>query len=71
MKFEELKGTRNELENDCTTLTIANENDVIEYTRKQEEAADEQSKLIELTQIVEQKGISEQISSSKNYCMIL
>jgi hypothetical protein len=56
-KFEELKGIRNQLENECTILTTANENDVIEYTRKQEEASDEQSKLIELTQIVEQKGI--------------
>ena len=44
------------MENECTTLTTANENDVIEYIRKQEEAADEQSKLVELTQIVEQKG---------------
>lgn len=34
-----------------------NENDLIEFTKKQEEASDEQSKLIELTQIVEQKGI--------------
>jgi hypothetical protein len=38
-------------------LTTANENNLIEFTRKQEEASDEQSKLIELTQIVEQKGI--------------
>jgi len=56
-KFEELKINRNELENECTILTTTNENDIIEFTRKQEEAFDEQSKLIELTQIVEQKGI--------------
>ncbi len=56
-KFEELKINRNGLENECTTLTTLNENDLIEFTRKQEEASDEQSKLIELTQIVEQKGI--------------
>ena len=37
-------------------MTRSNENDVIEFTRKQEEASDEQSKLMELTQIVEQKG---------------
>jgi hypothetical protein len=51
-----LKGNRNELEKECTILTNDNENDVVEFTRKQEEASDEQSKLIELTQIVEQKG---------------
>ena len=48
--------TRDALENECTMLTSANENDMVEFTRKQEEVADEQSKLIELTQIVEQKG---------------
>ena len=51
-----MKKTRNELENECTELTSANENDIVEFTRKQEEASDEHSKLIELTQIVEQKG---------------
>ncbi len=51
-----MKGNRNELEKECTILTNDNENDVVEFTRKQEEASDEQSKLIELTQIVEQKG---------------
>jgi len=55
--FDELQINRNELENECTTLTTSNENDVVEYTRKQEEESDEQSKLMELTQIVEQKGI--------------
>jgi hypothetical protein len=51
-----LKATRQELENQCTALTSANENDLVEFTRKQEEAAEEQLKLTELTQIVEQKG---------------
>jgi hypothetical protein len=55
-QFDELKANRNELENECTTLTTDNENDIVIFTRKQEEVSDEQSKLIELTQIVEQKG---------------
>ena len=57
-QFEELKTHRTELENECTNLTTDNENDIVVFTRKQEEASDEQSKLIELTQIVEQKGNS-------------
>ncbi|CAF2975187.1 unnamed protein product [Rotaria sp. Silwood2] len=65
-QFEELKINRNELENDCTTLTTTNENDIIEYTRKQEEVSDEQSKLIELTQIVEQKEMDKKHLVDRN-----
>ena len=56
LQFDELKAARNELENDCTALTASNERDLVEFTRKQEEESDEQAKLVELTQIVEQKG---------------
>lgn len=52
-----MKTSRQELENECTTLTSGNENDFVELTRKQEELGEEQSKLMELTQIVEQKGL--------------
>jgi hypothetical protein len=37
-------------------FTVSNENDQIEFRKKQEEISDEQAKLLELTQIVEQKG---------------
>ncbi|CAF1401091.1 unnamed protein product, partial [Adineta steineri] len=65
-QFEELKAIRNELENECTTLTTSNENDLIEYTKKQEEISDEQSKLIELTQIVEQKEMDKKHLTDRN-----
>lgn len=64
--FEELKTNRNELEAECTTLTTSNENDVVEYTRKQEEESDEQSKLMELTQIVEQKEMDKKHLTDRN-----
>jgi hypothetical protein len=51
-----LKTSYNELENECTTLITSNENDLSEFRKKQEEISDEQAKLVELTQIVEQKG---------------
>ncbi|CAF0860860.1 unnamed protein product [Adineta ricciae] len=63
---DELKVTRDELEKECTTLTSANENDLVEFTRKQEELADEQSKLIELTQIVEQKEMDKKHLTDRN-----
>ncbi|CAF3277452.1 unnamed protein product [Rotaria socialis] len=63
---DQLKATRNELENDCTTLTTSNENDIIEFTRKQEESSDEQSKLMELTQIVEQKEMDKKHLTDRN-----
>ncbi len=56
IQFDILKTTYNELENECKTLTNSNENDLIDCTRKQEEISEEQAKLVELTQIVEQKG---------------
>ncbi|CAF1502582.1 unnamed protein product, partial [Adineta steineri] len=65
-QFEELKAIRNELENECTILTTSNENDMIEYTKKQEEISDEQSKLIELTQIVEQKEMDKKHLTDRN-----
>ncbi|CAF1504756.1 unnamed protein product, partial [Adineta steineri] len=65
-QFEELKVIRNELENECTILTTSNENDMIEYTKKQEEISDEQSKLIELTQIVEQKEMDKKHLTDRN-----
>ncbi len=45
------------MENECITLTTSNENDLLDFTKKQEEISDEQAKLLELTQIVEQKGL--------------
>ena len=45
-----------ELDSECTSLTTLNDTDRIELTKKQEEISDEQAKLTELTQIVEQKG---------------
>ena len=45
------------MENECALLTISNENDLNDLTKKQEEISDEQAKLVELTQIVEQKGM--------------
>jgi hypothetical protein len=59
-----LKTSYNELENECTTLITSNENDLIEFRKKQEEISDEQAKLVELTQIVEQKGRRQNFSSS-------
>ena len=52
-----LKATFNEFDNDRAILATTNENDLIEFTKKQEEISDEQAKLVELTQIVEQKGM--------------
>ena len=51
-----MKNTSHELQNECSTLKTSNEIDLIELNRKQEEIVDEQAKLVELTQIVEQKG---------------
>ncbi len=59
-----MKTSYNELENECTTLITSNENDLIEFRKKQEEISDEQAKLVELTQIVEQKGRRQNFSSS-------
>jgi len=59
-----LKTSYNELENECTTLITSNENDLIEFRKKQEEISDEQAKLVELTQIVEQKGRRQNFFSS-------
>ncbi|CAF5061758.1 unnamed protein product, partial [Rotaria sp. Silwood1] len=67
--FEELKKHRDELENECTILTTTNENDIIEYTQKQEEVSDEQSKLIELTQIVEQKEMDKKHLIDRNHLL--
>jgi dsDNA-binding SOS-regulon protein len=50
------------LENECRILTTSNENDLIDVTKKQEELSDEQAKLVELTQIVEQKGSKKKTS---------
>ncbi len=50
------------MENECRTLTTSNENDLIDVTKKQEELSDEQAKLVELTQIVEQKGSKKKTS---------
>jgi hypothetical protein len=60
-KFEILRTTCNEFENECTLLTTTNENDLNDFTKKQEEISDEQAKLVELTQIVEQKGIKDNL----------
>ncbi|CAF0825368.1 unnamed protein product [Adineta steineri] len=65
-QFETLKTTCNELENECTLLTTSNENDLIEITKKQEEISDEQAKLVELTQIVEQKEMDKKHLIDRN-----
>ncbi|CAF3603057.1 unnamed protein product [Rotaria sordida] len=65
-QFEILKTTFNELENECTILTTSNENDFIEFTKKQEEISDEQAKLVELTQIVEQKEMDKKHLTDRN-----
>ncbi|CAF4348308.1 unnamed protein product, partial [Adineta steineri] len=65
-QFETLKTTCNELENECTLLTTSNENDLIEITKKQEEISDEQAKLVELTQIVEQKEMDKKHLTDRN-----
>jgi len=51
------------LENECTILTTSNENDLNDLTKKQEEISDEQAKFVELTQIVEQKGLKKHFFS--------
>lgn len=51
-----MKKTRQCLENECSILTTSNENEIVRLTKLQEETAEEQSKLVELSQIVEQKG---------------
>ena len=56
-QFDALRSTYTELEQECSQLTTSNETDQNDLTRKQEEFAEEQAKVIELTQIVEQKGI--------------
>ncbi|CAF4662881.1 unnamed protein product, partial [Rotaria sp. Silwood1] len=65
-QYELLKTTCNELENECTILTTSNENDLNEFTKKQEEISDEQAKLVELTQIVEQKEMDKKHLTDRN-----
>lgn len=51
-----MKKTRQSLENECSILTTSNENEIVRLTKLQEETEEEQSKFVELSQIVEQKG---------------
>ncbi|CAF4584032.1 unnamed protein product [Rotaria socialis] len=65
-QYEILKSNRNELEHESSMLTASNENDLIEFRRKQEEISDEQAKLLELTQIVEQKEMDKKHLTDRN-----
>ncbi|CAF4538828.1 unnamed protein product, partial [Rotaria socialis] len=65
-QYEILKSNRNELEHESSMLTASNENDLIEFRKKQEEISDEQAKLLELTQIVEQKEMDKKHLTDRN-----
>ncbi|CAF0831946.1 unnamed protein product [Adineta ricciae] len=65
-QFEVLKITFHELDQECTTLTKTNDSDLVELARKQEEISEEQAKLVELTQIVEQKEMDKKHLTDRN-----
>jgi hypothetical protein len=51
-----VKAHHHDLERECLLLTAGNESELAELTKRHDEFSEEQAKVLELTQIVEQKG---------------
>nr|ACI90338.1 hypothetical protein [Philodina roseola] len=65
-QFDTLKTHCQEIEQECSQLTTTNDAELVELTKKQEELAEEQAKLIELSQIVEQKEMDKKHLIDRN-----